>query len=93
MRQRSGGQAAVEFEPHGARYVALRWTKGKLHGEPFEVEEIGAFGVVPLSLFNLEDVPAAFADGSMRFAGQSGPDFSNSLGTLAHPPIVGAVSP
>jgi hypothetical protein len=27
------------------------------------------------------------------FAGQSGPDFSNTFGTLANPPIVGAVSP
>jgi len=88
-----GGQAAVEFEPRGARYVALRWTKGNLHGEPFEVGEIGAFGVVPLSVLNLEEIPVAFLDGSMRFAGQSGPDFSNTLGTLANPPIVGAVSP
>jgi hypothetical protein len=88
------GQAAVEFEPRGARYVALRWTKGgKFHDEPFEVGEIGAFGVVPLSVFNLEEVPVAFLDGSMRFAGQSGSDFSNSLGTLANPPIVSPVSP
>jgi hypothetical protein len=91
--QSGGGQTAVDFEPHGARYVALRWTRENSGDEPFEVGEIGAFGIVPLSVFNLGEVPTAFANGSLRFTGQSNPDFSNTLGTLADPPILAAVSP
>lgn len=91
--QRGDGKAAVNFEPHGARYVALRWTKEQSRSESFEVDEIAAFGVVPLSFFDLSEVPAEFADGSLHFTGAGGPDFSNTLGTLADPPTLGPSSP
>jgi hypothetical protein len=88
-----GGKAAVDFDPQGARYVALRWTRNKSRGGPFEVAEIGAFSVVPLSLLDISQFPAAFADGSIHFPGEGGLDFSNGLGTLAEPPVVASVSP
>ena len=88
-----GGKAAVDFDPRGARYVALRWTRNKSRGGPFEVAEIGAFSVVPLSLLNMQQVPTAFADGSFHFPGEGKADFSNGLGTLAAPPVVASVSP
>jgi hypothetical protein len=87
-----GGKAAVDFDPQEARYVALRWTRNKSRG-PFEVAEIGAFSVVPLSLLDISQFPAAFADGSIHFPGEGGLDFSNGLGTLADPPVVASVSP
>jgi hypothetical protein len=88
-----GGKAAVDFDPQGARYVALRWTRHKPRGGPFEVAEIGAFSVVPLSLLNMQEVPAAFTDGSVHFPGEAELDFTNGLGTLPNPPVVASVSP
>ena len=90
------GKAAVNFSPQGARYVALRWTSSKpedTHG--FEVAEINAFGDMPLAMLNTIAVPDIYASNStaMHFPGESGPDFSNSLGTLANPPVLPIVSP
>jgi hypothetical protein len=63
---KAGGKAAVDFDPQGARYVALRWTpldpaatKGG-----FEVAEIHAFGDVPLSMLNAYEVPEVYANNS-----------------------------
>jgi hypothetical protein len=89
------GKAAVNFDPQGARFVALRWISAKLndsHG--FEVAEINAFGDMPLAMLNTGGVPDVYASNSsaMRFVGESGPDMSNSLGTLANPPVLPIVS-
>jgi hypothetical protein len=89
----AGGKAAVDFDPQGARYVALRWTRNKSRGRPFEVAEIGAFSVVPLLLLDMQQAPAAFADGSTHFPGEGKLDFSDGLGTLPDPPVVASVSP
>jgi hypothetical protein len=59
------GKAAVDFDPHGARYVALRWTPadGKApHG--FEVAELYAFGEMPLSMLSTQEMPDIYADNS-----------------------------
>jgi hypothetical protein len=90
------GKAAVNFSPQGARYVALRWTSTKpddAHG--FEVAEINAFGDMPLAMLNTIDLPDIYASNTnaLHFPGESGPDFSNTLGTLAQPPLVSVVSP
>lgn len=90
------GKAAVNFSPQGARYVALRWTSAKsddAHG--FEVAEINAFGDMPLAMLNTIEVPDIYASNAnaLHFPGESGPDFSNTLGTLAQPPLVPVVSP
>jgi hypothetical protein len=89
------GKAAVDFDPQGARYVALRWTPAapdNLRG--FEMAEINAFGDMPLSMLNTSEVPDVYASNStgMRLPGEGGPDFSNKLGTLADPPLVPIVS-
>ncbi len=56
------GKAALDFDPQGARYVALRWTpEGDGDNEPFEVAEINAFGTVPLAMLNFAALPQAFA--------------------------------
>jgi hypothetical protein len=89
------GKAAVNFNPQGARYVALRWTSAKRddpHG--FEVAEINAFGDMPLAMLNTSEVPDAYASTStaMHFPGEGGRDISNTLGTLANPPVLAVVS-
>ena len=89
------GKAAANFSPQGARYIALRWTSAKSndsHG--FEVAEINAFGDMPLAMLNTSGVPDIYASNStgIHFPGESGPDASNSLGTLANPPVVPIVS-
>jgi hypothetical protein len=90
------GKAAVNFSPQGARYVALRWTSSKpddAHG--FEVAEINAFGDMPLAMLNTFEATDIYASNSeaIHFPGESGPDFSNQLGTLANPPVLPVVSP
>jgi hypothetical protein len=90
-QEKGDGNAAVEFETHGARYVALQWTPTGTRSKALEVAEIAAFGSVPLSILNLEEVPNAFAENSKP--GEGAPDLSNSLGTIAIPPSLPVVSP
>ena len=91
IADRSGsGKTAVNFDPRGARYVALRWTGDRPGSEPFEIAEISAFGVVPLSILDLNQVPDVVAQ---RSPGEGVLDFSNALGTLANPPAIASVSP
>ncbi len=92
------GKASVDFNPRGARYVALRWTPNRLqtddHG--FKVAEIDAFGNVPLALIDVNTAPTLFAVNNVAskpMPGEGGPDFSNTLGTIADPPVLGEVSP
>lgn len=61
-----GGNAAVDFDPHGTRYVALRWTPANgttTHG--FEVAEVSAFGEMPLSMLSTAEGPDVYADNSV----------------------------
>jgi hypothetical protein len=59
---KAGGKAAVDFDPQGARYVALRWTPSSADlKRGFEVAEISAFGDMPLSLLNTYEVPQVYA--------------------------------
>jgi hypothetical protein len=61
-----GGKAAVDFDPKGARYVALRWTPaGKGSRKAFEVAEVSAFGDMPLSMLSTSELPDVYADNSM----------------------------
>ncbi|MDQ6860655.1 MAG: hypothetical protein M3032_05815, partial [Verrucomicrobiota bacterium] len=60
------GKAALDFDPQGARYVALRWTpEPGGDSEPFEVAEIHAFGSVPLSMVNFNAMPETYASNLM----------------------------
>jgi hypothetical protein len=89
---KGAGQAAVDFAPTNARYVALRWSRAKPGPQPFGVAEVASFSVVPLSVLDLEEAPALADSGTVK-PGEGGPDFSNTLGTLADPPTIGPVSP
>ena len=52
------GKAAVNFDPKGARYVALRWTPIALDAaQEFEVAEINAFGDMPLTMLSTVEFP------------------------------------
>lgn len=89
------GKAAVDFDPQGARYVALRWTPAEPDdSRGFEMAEINAFGDMPLSMLNTSEVPDVYASNStgMRFPGEGGPDSGNKLATLADPPVLPIVS-
>jgi hypothetical protein len=90
------GKAAVNFNPRGARYVALRWTPNSsaARDENFELAEINAFGHVPLSVLQMTEAPL-FAENSTggHHPGEGSPDFSNKLGTLADPPVIPELSP
>ena len=88
------GKAAVDFDPQGARYVALRWTPASPdHRQGFEVAEINAFGNMPLAMLNISGVPDVYASNLTKMSGDGGLDFSNNLGTLAAPPVLPIVSP
>jgi hypothetical protein len=91
------GKAAVNFNPHSARYVALRWTpdSSQNYNDDFELAEINAFGDVPLSILQTTEGGPLYASNSylQPTPGESGPDFSNKLGTLADPPSISEVSP
>jgi hypothetical protein len=90
------GKAAVDFDPHGARYVALRWTPADDSATPdrsFEIAEINAFGNVPLAMLTLSDAPDLYAANSSPLqTGRGSPDLSNRLGTLAIPPTLPTIS-
>lgn len=90
VTDRSGdGKAAVDFDPRGARYVALRWTpEGERRGNnSFEVVEINAFGDVPLAMLQLFEAPDVFALAS------SGVQAPGPSGPIAVPPTIPNVSP
>lgn len=60
------GKAAVDFDPRGAQYVALRWTPAeKSSRKGFEVAELSAFGDMPLAMLSTSDLPDVYADNSM----------------------------
>jgi hypothetical protein len=89
------GKAAIDFSPHSARYVILRWNPETAQNyDGFELAEINAFGDVPLSILQMSEAPLLASNTrGQPFPGESGPDFSNKLGTLADPPVVREVSP
>src|SRR5256714_4911555 len=60
------GKAALDFDPHGARYVALRWTpQDGTTPRSFEVAEVSAFGEMPLSMLSTAEGPDIYADNSV----------------------------
>jgi len=80
-----GGKAALDFDPHGARYVGLRWTPADAqapHG--FEVAEVSAFGEMPLSMLSTQELPDIYADNSV---GLMNPPL------IVQPPVLPLVSP
>ena len=91
------GKAAIDFDPRGARYVALRWTSAEAAhaAQGFEIAEIDAFGNMPLAMLSLTDAPDLVASSftAVQVPGERGPDVSNGLGTLAIPPLLPLLSP
>lgn len=80
-----GGKAAVDFDPHGARYVALRWTPAEKNSRKgFEVAEVSAFGDMPLSMLSTSELPDIYADNSMGLM---------SPPLVVQPPVLPVVSP
>jgi hypothetical protein len=80
-----GGKAALDFDPHGAHYVALRWTPADAKGpHGFEVAEVSAFGEMPLSMLSTQELPDIYADNSI---GQMSPPM------VFQPPALPPVSP
>jgi hypothetical protein len=88
----NGGKTAVEFEPRGARYVALRWTREKATTTSFKVAEISAFAADSYSAFDFVPPPSV-TQSAIQMTSNGGPDFSNTLGTLADPPVAPPVQP
>ena len=92
------GKAAGDFDPHGARYVALRWTPADSSSTDrgFEIAEINAFGDMPLAMLMLNEAPDVYASNmsALHFpGGDSTPDLSTRLGTVAIAPTIPSVSP
>ncbi len=90
-------QQQFGFAAEAARYIALRWTpeNGSAGGRGFEIAEIHAFGDVPMAFLSMDSAPDLYASNSsaLKFTGQGSPDLSNTLGTIAVPPTLPAVSP
>jgi hypothetical protein len=81
----AGGKAAVNFDPQGARYVALRWTPATPgSNQSFDVAEVSAFGDMPLSMLSTTEFPDIYADNSMSL--KNPPVF-------VQPPVLPIVSP
>jgi hypothetical protein len=81
----AGGKAAVNFDPQGARYVALRWTlTSPGPNQSFDVAEVSAFGDMPLSMLNTTEFPDIYADNSLSL---------KSPPVLVQPPVLYIVSP
>ena len=79
------GKAAVDFDPHGARYIALRWTPVDAKAvHSFEVAELYAFGEMPLSMLSTQEMPDIYADNSF---GMMSPPL------VLQPPVLPLVSP
>jgi hypothetical protein len=79
-----GGKAALEFDPKGARYVALRWTPADAETERgFEVAEVSAFGEMSLSMLSTGEADI-YADNSLGLA---------SPPLVVDPPVLPVVSP
>jgi hypothetical protein len=80
-----GGKAAVDFDPAGARYVALRWTPAeKSSRKSFEVAEVSAFGDMPLAMLSTSEMPDIYADNSLGLM---------SPPLVTQPPVLPVVSP
>jgi hypothetical protein len=80
-----GGKAALDFDPHGGRYVALRWTPSEANAaNGFEVAEVSAFGEMPLSMLSTTEMPDIYADNSIGMV---------SPPLVMQPPILPIVSP
>ncbi len=80
-----GGKAALDFDPNGARYVALRWTPADATvAQGFEVAEVSAFGEMTLSMLSTIETPDIYADNSI---GIMSPPYVPS------PPVLQFVSP
>jgi hypothetical protein len=78
------GKAAVDVDPRGARYVALRWTPdhSQTVKDAFEIAEVCAFGGVPLStLYTNEDANFLASNPPLQ------------LGPVSDPPFITPVSP
>jgi hypothetical protein len=84
LDQTPRGRAALNFDQCGARYVALRWTPDEAD-DAVEVCEIGAFGALPMSVLNIDEVPTALLDARIDRP-PGAPDLSNTLGTMGDPP-------
>ncbi len=91
----ASGKAAIDFDPKGARYVALRWTPAAGSDRSLEVAEVNAFGNVPLAMLQLNEAPELYASAysAVQTFGESSTDISSTLGTLAVPPPLPEVSP
>ncbi|MGI9087925.1 MAG: hypothetical protein ACR2HH_09335 [Chthoniobacterales bacterium] len=94
--QNAEGEAVVDFDPQGARYVAVRFTPlDASAGDGFEIAEIHAYGDVPVALIDALGAPDVYVSnqGGIHFPGEITQDVSSSLGTIAVPPIIPQVSP
>ncbi|MEY2539072.1 MAG: hypothetical protein QOG67_2812 [Verrucomicrobiota bacterium] len=62
----AAGKAAADFDPRGARYVALRWTpnESRRAGKTFKIAEIGAFGDMTFAHLELNEFPDRLAENS-----------------------------
>jgi hypothetical protein len=79
------GKAALDFDPHGGRYVALRWTPADATTpRGFEVAELSAFGEMPLSMLSTQESPDVYADNSVGLM---------SPPLVVQPPVLPLVSP
>jgi hypothetical protein len=63
----ASGKAAADFDPRGARYVVLKWTRSVRMQRPgtFNIAEVGVFSDVPLGIFNLEAIPEQLAQSTL----------------------------
>ncbi len=91
-----GDEAAVDFDPAGARYLAISFTPTETTSDanPFEIIEITAYGDSSFAKIDVTQAPDVYADQpGVSFPGEGHPDISSRLGVVAIPPTIPTVSP
>ena len=94
--EQDGDVAAVDFDPAGARYIAISFTPTETTSDshPFEIIEITAYGDSSFAKIDATQAPDVYSnDPGITFPGEGHPDISSRLGVVAIPPTIPTVSP
>ncbi|HEV3409522.1 MAG TPA: hypothetical protein VG095_04465 [Chthoniobacterales bacterium] len=95
--QDGDGIVEIDFDPEGARFIAVRFTPSEAFtatNQPFELVEVNAYGNLPMAMLDVLEAPDVYTEiTAATFPGESGPDISTRLGVIAVPPTLSQVSP
>ena len=87
------GIVEIDFDPEGARFIAVRFTPAESFAGNFEIVEINAYCDLPLAMLDALEAPDVYTEmAAATFPGEGDPDISTKLGVIAIPPTLPPVS-